>query len=448
MATLSVPGLGSGLDVNGIVTSLMAVERQPLTQLETQKKTFETQLSSYGQLKSAISTFQTAMDDLGDIEKFQIFSATSSNTTVLTASATSAAAAGNYSVVVTQLARAHKMASGLTGVADESTTIGATGTLQVGVGADTFSVVIDGTNNTLAGIRDAINNASANTGVTATILNVDDGVGGTESRLVLTSDETGTANALTVSDVSGNVASTLAMATVANQSALDATLTVDGFDITSSSNSVTGAIQGVTLELVAEGSSTLKLAYDTDAVKESIDAFVGAYNALRATISSLKSGNLKGDNTLLSVQSLLRDTLNTEPTGLTTALSTLSEIGIKTERNGDLSLNTTELDAALASDYAGVAELMADDDQGYAFRLEAVADDMLDIDGLVDSRTKGIDSRIDTLGDRMDNMKYRLELIEKRYRSQFAALDAMLAQLQSTSNFLTQQLSNLPGASS
>ncbi|MBI5461127.1 MAG: flagellar filament capping protein FliD [Gammaproteobacteria bacterium] len=446
MATLAVSGLGSGLDVNGIVTSLMAVERQPLNQLEAQKKTFQTQLSGYGQLKSALSTFQSAMDDLGDIEKFQVFSATSSATSVFTASATSAAAAGNYSVVVTQLARAHKMASGLTGIADESTTTGATGTLQIAVGAGAFSVVIDGTNNTLAGIRDAINTASDNTGVTATILNIDDGAGGTESRLVLTSDETGTANSLTVSDVSGNVATTLAMATVTGQGALDATLTVDGFDITSSSNTVTGAIQGVTLDIAATGSGTLQLAYDTDAVKESMNAFVKAYNALRSTVSTLKGGNLKGDNTLLSVQSLMRDTLNTAPTGLTTSLDTLSQIGIKTERNGDLSLNTSELDAALASDYAGVAELMANDDQGYAFRLEALANDMLDIDGLIDSRTDGIDSRINTLDDRIDNMEYRLELIEARYRSQFAALDSMLSGLQSTSAFLSQQLSNLPGS--
>ncbi|MBI5040584.1 MAG: flagellar filament capping protein FliD, partial [Gammaproteobacteria bacterium] len=198
--------------------------------------------------------------------------------------------------------------------------------------------------------------------------------------------------------------------------------------------------------LASLGSGTLQIAYDKAVVKESIQSFVTAYNTLRSTVSSLKSGNLKGDNTLLSVQSLIRDTLNTAPTGLTTTLDTLSQIGIKTERSGDLSLNSSELDAVLASDYSGVAELMANDDQGYAFRLEAVANDMLDIDGLIDSRTKGIDARIDTLGDRMDNMEYRLELIEKRYRSQFAALDSMLSQLQSTSNFLTQQLSNLPGS--
>lgn len=448
MATLSVLGIGSGLDIEGIITSLMAVESQPLTELQSQKSTYEAQLSAYGQLKSAISIFQSAMDNLGDLDKFKVFTATSSAESVFTATATSAAAAGKYAVVVTQLARAHKMASGLAGVANESTSIGATGTLQIGVGSNAFSVVIDGTNNTLSGIRNAINNASDNTGVTATILNVDNGAGGTESRLVLTSNETGTANTLTVSDVSGNVAATLAMATVTDQTALDAKLTVDGFNITSSSNSVTGAIQGVTLELTSLGSGTLTLDYDTDAVKESIQAFVNSYNALRATVSLLKDGTLEGDNTLLSVQSLLRTALNTEPTGLTTALTTLSEIGIKTERNGDLSINTTELDAALASDYAGVAELMADDDQGYAFRLEAVATDMLDIDGLIDTRTDGIDSRIGTLEDRIDNMEYRLELIEARYRTQFAALDSLLTQLQSTSSYLAQQFENLPSVSS
>ena len=199
-------------------------------------------------------------------------------------------------------------------------------------------------------------------------------------------------------------------------------------------------------DIVGAGTARLDVAYDTAAVKTSVEEFVSAYNALRSTISTLKDGDLKGDNTLVSMQSLLRNVLNTEPSGLTTALTTLSEIGIKTERNGDLSLNASELDDALASDYAGVAELMADDDQGYAFRLEALATDMLEVDGLIDSRTDGINARIDSISDRIDNMEYRLEIIEARYRSQFSALDSMLAQMQSTSNYLTQQLQNLPGA--
>ncbi|HWS03661.1 MAG TPA: flagellar filament capping protein FliD [Gammaproteobacteria bacterium] len=448
MPSISVPGVGSGLDVNGIVASLMQVEALPLNQLNDQKKTFTTQLSGFGLLKSSVGLFQTAMKDLGSIDKFQIFTASSSATSVLTASATSAAAAGNYSIVVSQLAQAHKMSSGLTGIADESTSTGLAGTLQIQVGADAFTVDIDGTNDTLAGIRDAINTASDNTGVTATILNVDDGIGGTESHLVLTSTDSGTANSLTVSDVSGNVASGLAMATVIGQGPLDAELTVDGYDVTSSSNSVTGVIQGVTLNLVAAGSSTLTLAYDKTSVKDNIQAFVNSYNALRASISGQKEGALKGDGTVLSMQSLLRDTLNTAPTGLTTSFSTLAEIGIKTERNGNLSLNTTELDAALASDYAGVAALMGNDDQGYAFRMEAVASDMLGIDGLITSRTKGIDARIENMSDRIERMEYRLNLIEERYLAQFSKLDSLLTSLQSTSNYLTQQLANLPGAAS
>lgn len=447
MATLTALGVGSGLDINGIVSSLMAVERQPLNELSDRKKDYQAQLSAVGRLKSALSTFQSAMDGLGSFDKFKVFSASSANESVFTASASAAAAPGVYSIVVTQIAQAHKMASGLTGIANESTSIGATGTLRISVGANSFSVVVDGTNNTLAGIRDAINGASANTGVTATVLNVSNGTGGTESRLVLTSNNTGTANQLSVSDVSGNVAAVLNMATITGKDARDAVLTVDNFNVTSGSNNVTGVIQGVTLNLVAAGTSTLTIAHDTAAVKVSVEEFVSTYNSLRATISDLKAGDLKGDNTLLSVQSLLRNELNTEPTGLTTTLTTLSEIGIKTERNGDLSLNASELEAALANDYDGVAQLMADDNQGYAFRLEALADEMLKIDGLIDSRTKGINARVDTLDGRIDNMEYRLTLIEARYRSQFTALDAMLTQMQSTSNYLSQQLPSLPGAS-
>ncbi|WJW74582.1 flagellar filament capping protein FliD [Thiohalobacter sp. IOR34] len=444
MATLSVSGLGSGLDIEGIVTQLMAIERQPLDRLESRKQEFQTQLSGYGQLKSALSTFQSAMDGLGSTDKFKVFTTTSSDSSVLGASASSAAEPGSYAVTITQLAQAHKMASGLTGIADENTSIGATGTLQIDVGSSSFSVVIDSSNNTLAGIRDAINDASDNAGVTATILNVDDGAGGTESRLVLTSDETGTDNALTVSDASGDVASTLSMATVTGYDAQDAVLTVDGFSVTSSSNSVTGAIQGVTLELEAAGSATLEVAYDKSAVQTSVETFVAAYNSLQSTISSLREGSLEADSTLLSIQSSIRDEFNTTPTGLTTSLEYLSEIGIKTERDGSLTLDTSVLSDALDSDYDGVAELMANDDQGYAFRLEAVAKELLDIEGVIETRTDGIDTRIDTLDDRIANMEYRLEGIEARYRSQFTALDTLLSQLQTTSNYLSQQLSSLP----
>ena len=332
MPGITAAGLGSGLDINGIINSLMAVERQPLDALNTRETEFKTQLSAYGQLKSALSSFQTAMDGLGSVSKFQVFSATSSDDTVLTTTADSTAAAGSYSVVVTQLAQAHKMAS--TGFADTTTSIGSTtGTIRIANTTTSFDVAI--TDDSLSGIRDAINNDSNNIGVTATIINVDKAGGGTENRLVLTSNDTGTENSLTVSDVSGTTATTLAMATVTGHAAQDAIFTVDGFTVTRSSNSVSDALQGVTLNLVQGGgaSATITVAHDTDTVKKNVQALVDSYNKLQNTLKSLHEGDLKGDNTLLSIGSQLRTTLNTAPTGLTTSLQYLSEINITTEQN-------------------------------------------------------------------------------------------------------------------
>lgn len=446
MAAISSPGLGSGLDVNGIISALMAVERQPLDALNERKTQLNQDLSAYGRLKSAISDFRTAMDGLATIDKFSINTASSSNEGVFTVSAASSAVPGNYSIDFSdngtnQLAQAHKLSS--LDFADTSSSIGATGTLRLDVGGSSFDVVIDASNNSLDGIKNAINSAADNTGVAATVINVDSG-----SRLLLTSDKTGAASSVTLSDVSGNVSATLAASTVT--AGQDAIFSVDGNTVTSASNTVTGVIEGVTLELTALGAAgtteTLSVGRDNSAVQENVQAFVDAYNNLRGTIGYLGKGDLQGDNTLISIESQMRNILNTPPTGLGTALQFLSEVGIKTERSGDLSLDTTLLSEKLADDFSGVAQLFANDSQGYAFRLEALAGEQLDINGIIDTREDGINARIGRLDGQIDNYEYRLTLTEARYRAQFTALDSMLASMQSTSSFLTQQLSALPGA--
>jgi flagellar hook-associated protein 2 len=443
MPSLSASGIGSGLDVEGLVQSLMSIERQPLNALATRQREFESQLSALGRVKSALSTFQSAMKNLGSLDKFAINTTSSSDDTIFTASSTSVAVAGSYTIDfsndgVNQLAQAHKVNSTYV-VADSSTSIGATGTVRIQVGAtEYFDVVIDGTNNTLDGIKGAINDALDNKGVTATIINVDSG-----SRLVLTSDHTGTDYGLTITDQGvGNVASTLALADVT--AAANAKFKVDGNLVSSQSNTATGVIEGVTLNLKALGTAgtteTLTIARDNSAVKTNVEAFVKAYNDLNTVISDVGSDELQGDSTLLNVKSQLRSIFNTAPTGLTTSLAYLSEVGITTERSGALTLNSSVLDEALSSDFDGVAELFANDDQGYAFRLEALADQLLDVDGTIDAREDGINLRIDLVKDRQEGLEYRLEIIEKRYREQFGALDSLLANLQSTSNYLAAQL--------
>jgi len=448
MAAISSPGIGSGLDINGLIGALMAAERLPLGVMNTRKEELSTDLSAYGRLKGAISDFKSAMGSLGAIDKFSINAASSSNDSVFTVGASSTAAPGSYSIDFSdngtnQLAQAHKLTS--LDFADTSSSIAATGTLRVDLGGNSFDVVIDATNDSLDGIKNAINAATDNTGVTATVITVDSG-----SRLLLSSDKTGAANSVTLSDVSGNVAATLGVTTVA--AAQDAVFLLDGNQVTSASNTVTGAIEGVTIELNALGATgtteTLTVSRDTAAVQENVQAFVSAFNDLRGMIGYLSKGDLQGDNTLISIQSEMRNIFNTAPTGLGTSLQFLSEVGIKTLRTGDLELDTTLLNEKLAEDFNGVAELFASDNQGYAFRLEALADKQLAIDGIIDTREDGINARIGRIDTQIENFEYRMTLTEARYRAQFTALDGLLSSMQSTSNFLSQQLGSLPGAAS
>jgi flagellar hook-associated protein 2 len=449
MPVITSAGVGSGLDINSIISQLMAVERQPLVQLQQKQSAVQSQLSAYGRLRGAMSTFETAMDKLASLDKFKVYTATSSDEDVMTALAGSSASLGKATVVVSALAQQHKLASAT--YASESTTVG-TGTLTVSVGSDSFNLTIDGTNNTLAGIRDAINNAATNTGVTATILNVTGG-----SRLVLTSNSSGAAEGLTVavsgdgdgndSDASGlsnliwSSAGTKNLSQVA--AAQDAAFTVDGFAATSASNSVTGVIQGVTLSLKTTGTASIDIGRDLESVKTSAKEFADAYNTLTGLVRELRAGGLAGDNALLSIESDLRSILNTPPSGITGTYRYLSEIGVAVQKDGKLAVDNTALETALKTDFSGVANVFADDDQGYAFRLEAAARGYLQIDGLIDSREDGLSTRIRDYGTRQDSMERRLVLIEGRYRAQFSALDSLLGSLQSTSAFLTQQLNSL-----
>lgn len=438
MAGISVSGVGSGLDVNAIVTQLMALERKPLEALQSQASDYQTQLSAYGKLRSAVSSFESAMDGLGSLSKFKVFAAVSSDEDALSAVASSSAGPGSLSVQVVNLAVAKRMGSGSFASTD---TIGATGdSMTLTVGSASFTVDIGG--KTLAQIRDAVNEAADNAGVTATLLNESD----SSQRLVLTSNETGTANAVNLSFENGGspIADPLGMTeTVAAE---DAQLLVDNtYTITRSSNTIDDAVQGVTLTLKAETTSAVNLTVqrDNEAVKESVGAFVEAYNNLRSTIDALRKGGLSGDNTLLLMERRIQGILNTPPSGLTGGYSYLSQIGVSLQKDGTMAVDDAQLSTALSSNFNGVADLFADKGQGYAYRLGAAAGEFLASNGLIDSREDGINSRIDLVRNRQDALERRLEDIQKRYETQFSALDTLIGQLSSTGNYLTQQLSAL-----
>ena len=436
---ITAAGVGSGLDIEGIISSLMKVEQLPLTDLKRRETDYKAELSAFGQVKSAVSTFQDAMDELGSTDKFKIFTSTSSNEDVLDVSTDSKAASGLYTVDVARLAQNHKQGS------DEFTSSQTfNGDLTIGVGDDSFTVDVSngGAGSTLAEMRDAVNQAADNPGVTATILHTSDD----KERLVITSDESGYDKRL---DITGSVAGELNLQTInqdqdgnvlADLQELDSAFTIDGYALTRGDNEINDAFDGITFSLKSVGNSTVNVNRDTAAIQESTKGFVDAFNVLQNTVKDLGQGELSGDSTLRTLQRRMRDVLNTAPSGLSTDLSHLSQLGIATQRDGTLAFNSNDFEKVLDSDFAGVAELFSHDDQGFAFQFSALADRFLDSDGLIDSREDGLNSRIRSIQDKQSNLERNLELREKTLRSQYAALDSLVGSLQSTGQFLNQQL--------
>jgi len=437
---ISATGIGSGLDVGAIVDQLMAIERRPLDQLEAGKQDLQTQLSTLGQLKSSLATFQSALSDLKTLDAFEVYQAESSDETAFTVTANSDAAIGFSDIEVIRLAEAHKMGS--LAIADtDTTTLGRAGNqITLTVGGNAFTVNAGAM--TLSGIRDAINDAPDNSGVSASIISENDG----SHHLVLSAIETGNDNAMTLS-VTGRLTSDLDLADINDPTQLDSELLVDGlYTITRSSNSIDDAISGLTLNLVGEttAAAQLTVSRDIDSVKESAQTFVDAFNELRTTMKNMSGGDSALDSTLRSIESRMRSVFNTPPGGLNGSFNYLTEVGVSFLRDGSLSLDSADLEAAIAGNFADVAELFAHDDQGYLFRLDGVIDNFVAFNGQLDTREDSLNSRINATDDRIFEMEFRLGLREKTLLDQFNALDTLMGTLQGTSDFLTQQLAALP----
>ena len=391
VGTLSSPGLGSNLDVNSIVTKLMAVESQPLTALDTKEASFQAKLSAYGNLKGALASFQSAVGGLRNSAQFQSLTATPADPSVLSASAVTGAQVGNYAVQVSQLSQPESaIAAGQTNI---SATIGSgaatTLTFQFGtISGGTLSngkytgagfaqdaaqasgsVVINSSNNSLAGIRDAIN--AAGIGVNASIIN--DG-SATPYRLVLTAEGSGAASSMRIG-VSGDATlqTLLGQDPAGTQNltqtaaALDANLTINGIAVTSHSNTVADAIQGVTLSLSKIGSTSVNVAASTAATQAGVNAFVNAYNDLSKTLTSLTAynaatktaGALQGDFTAQTIQTRMRSTLTTVLTGSSGSLTQLSQIGVSFQKDGSLAVDSTKLQSAMSKSFNDIAGLFA-----------------------------------------------------------------------------------------
>jgi flagellar hook-associated protein 2 len=452
MPAITSAGLGSGLDIEGLVSKLVAAEGQPTTlRLNRKEVALQADLSALGSLKGALSAFQTSVQSLKYSSSFQARTATSSNADLFTVSADSSAVAGSFSIKVEQLAQPAKMRSG--DFNSETAVLGA-GTLAIGLGASSFNISV-ASDTTLAGVRDAINKASDNPGIKATIIKVDSG-----SQLVVTSDKVGATNAITIGAtdtdaLDGNDLTRLATTSLTSiQTASDAIIHVDGQKVTKDSNSFSDVISGVTIALKKADplkTETLSIELDKESAKSKVNDFIKAYNSLAGTMSSLSSydaktqqgGPLLGDATLRGVQNQVRQALS-NPTQGVAGFSTLAEIGIKTNKSGALELDSSKFDKVITANFDGVSQLFASDN-GLAKRLDGILTNYLSFNGAVSARVDGVNKQIEDIADQRQKLSTRLTGIEARYRKQFTAMDALLGQLQATGSYLTQQLANLPG---
>ncbi|MCL4792873.1 MAG: flagellar filament capping protein FliD, partial [Gammaproteobacteria bacterium] len=368
MATITSSGSGSGLDIAGIVDQLVAAERAPIANRLTARESKANELlSALGKFRSALATFQDSLKGLKEINTFQGRKVTVGDEKVFTATASTSSLPGNYLVEVTALAKAHRLS---TAALPDATSAVGTGIISITVNGATSNIAIGDSANSLNDIRNAINAAPDNPGVRATIVNGTDG-----AHLVLSATKTGIDNAISVAVnggdgglaplvyTAGGPANTMTQLTAAT----DAGVVIDGVIVSSATNKISDAIEGVTLNLVSANPGTelaLGIGYDTDGAKRSVGNFVNSYNKLIDTVTELTKYNkdtrdaapLLGDSTVRGI----RDQLRREISGVPGAdAASLASIGVTTQIDGKLATDATRLDAAIAADFDSIGELFS-----------------------------------------------------------------------------------------
>jgi flagellar hook-associated protein 2 len=466
--TISSAGIGSGLDVETIVTKLMAIEQQPLKLLQNTATTIQTKISAFGGLQSSVSAFRDAALALTNPSTWSGTAGTSSDAGSVGVSSTASAVAGSYAVTVQALATTQSVAS--TAFAASSSTVGS-GTLHINLGqwsaapASTFTAASGATGldivvtdtDTLATLRDKINAAGA--GVSASILTDTSG-----ARLVLNSSATGAANGFQITAANGASGNLAALAydppnstgTTLTQSAANAAAKINGLSVSSATNSLSDMIQGVTLNLFKVSSTPVQIsvAQDTTATKTAIQGFVTAYNALATLLTTdtkydsgtSTAGVLQGDSTAVTLQRQLRNLLGAS-SGASTVFTTLSQAGLETQADGTLKINDAKLTSAMGK-LPELKKLFANSDttnpanDGIVRRLRVLSDSLVNSDGLLTTRTEGLNTSLKTNQKSQDAMTDRLAAVEARMRAQYTALDTKMATLNTLSTYMTQQIAN------
>lgn len=453
MATSGIVG-GSSIDVQSLVSQLVAAERKPLDdQLARANARVTTQISATSALLGALSSFQSSLSGLRTTTAFSGRSTTSTDATIATASATSTAVPGRYDIQVEQLATSHQISS--SAFAGGSTSVVGNGQLTISLGSTSFAVTIDGSANTLADIRNAINSASDNPGVSATIINAADG-----AHLVLTATQTGAAQAIQVTATGDLGQLEYTADNQANytqlRAAQDAIVHVAGYETSSPTNVVENVIDGVSINLLKAAPDTtvsIDVSYDKTAAKEKVNQFVAAYNQLRNMLSNLggynaatqTAGPMLGDSLLTGIDSEIRRTLSSPVAAAGGgAVQTLADIGITTQANGTLKIDDAKLNAALDGNFDAVSRLFGAEDTGIAARLHKQVGDRLADGAGLDVRSDALQAERRALQKKAADNEVRMNIVRQAYLKQFTALDTLLSSLSATSAYLGQQIDALP----
>lgn len=478
-SSISSLGIGSGLQANEIVSKLVALESQPIVNLQTASDKLQTKISAYGQIQSAVSSVRDAARKLTSADLWGATAAASADATAVNATTSAGAQVGTYAVDVTVLAKTQSVVT-KTSLASGASTLGS-GSLTIELGAWTGNsfaaksgatpVTINvGASDTLANIRDKIN--SSNSGVKASIITDSSG-----SRLVMQSAATGEANGfrITSADADGNNADDAGLSALAydpgsttagtnlSQAATDAEATINNVPIKSATNTLSEVVSGLTITLskvtssptITTGPINITVSQDTAAITKAITEFATAYSSMASLVksntkydeSTKTAGTLQGDSGALSVQNQFRSILGGSSDASST-FGTLSSIGLEIQTDGTVKVNTTKLTSSLGN-LAEVKKLFSNSDSvdankdGIMTRLRVLSDNLLGSEGILTVRTSGLKQTITDNGKRQESLQARVDLYEKRLKAQYTALDTIMAGLSSQGNYVSQMINSL-----
>jgi flagellar hook-associated protein 2 len=459
MATVSFSGLGSGIDFSSIRDAILAQKSVPITQMQTKVSTYNNRISGLRQLNTLLATLTTASDALTNRDLGNGRAGTVGDDTIAGATASGSAALGTFDLNVSRLATSFMQSSGVYSSASDPVLADgadlATFELRKGGAATGVPITIDSSNNTLAGLRDAINGANA--GVTATIVDITGD--GTQQKLVLSSNDTGASGRVELAETSDTGTSAALGLTSINPpdndfSKLDAAFTINGLALTRPTNSFSDAVSGVALDLKKAGHTTVTIGQSSD-VETKLTDFITAYNAIQDFVATqytknsngVPSGVLAGDPTLRAVQQQMRGALNVISTDNGGTLTTLSDIGISSTEDGHLTLDTDTLHSKLQNNSADVRALLfgaTSTQNGIFENFHTVLNNMSDAaSGSVQTAITGYQSTISNLNDSIANKQDAIARLKQTLTTQFAAVDAAIGQLNSQGTALTSVMTAL-----